>query len=83
MTGVRLPLLDYPVGAIGIDGPGPGMPDIQIEPPGFDDFEAPKESMLSTGRSARAIEESSWWNFPSRRVAVIGWCHSNRARGQG
>ena len=36
LAGVRLPLLDYPIGPIGIDGEGPFMPDIQIEPPGFD-----------------------------------------------
>ena len=36
LAGVRLPLLDYPIGPIGVDG-GPGMPNIQIEPPGFDD----------------------------------------------
>ena len=36
MAGVRLPLIDYPIGPIGIEG-GPGMPDVQIEPPGFDD----------------------------------------------
>ena len=41
MAGVRLPLIDYPIGPIGVDGPGPGMPDVQIEPPGFGDFEAP------------------------------------------
>lgn len=41
LAGVRLPLLDYPIGPIGIDGPGPGMPDIQVEPPGFGDFPAP------------------------------------------
>jgi hypothetical protein len=36
LAGVRLPLLDYPIGPIGVDGGGPGMPNIQIEPPGFD-----------------------------------------------
>lgn len=41
MAGVRLPLLDYPIGPMGVDTPGPAMPDIQIEPPGFGDFEAP------------------------------------------
>ena len=41
MAGVRLPLIDYPVGPMGIDTPGPAMPDIQIEPPGFDEFPAP------------------------------------------
>ena len=41
MAGVRLPLIDYPLGPIGVDGPGPGMPDIQVEPPGFGEFEAP------------------------------------------
>jgi hypothetical protein len=41
LAGMRLPLLDFPIGPIGVDGPGPGMPDIQVEPPGFDDFNAP------------------------------------------
>ena len=41
MAGVRLPLIDYPIGPIGVDTPGPAMPDVQIEPPGFGDFEAP------------------------------------------
>lgn len=41
-AGVRLPIVDYPVGPFGIyDGRGPAMPDIQIEPPGFGDFPAP------------------------------------------
>jgi hypothetical protein len=37
LAGVPLPLLDYPVGPIG-EGRGPGMPDIQVEAPGFGDF---------------------------------------------
>ncbi len=41
MAGVRLPLIDYPIGPMGIDGRGPGMPDVQVSPPVFDDFEAP------------------------------------------
>jgi hypothetical protein len=41
MTGADLPLLDYPLGPFGAGGTGPGMPDIQVEPPGFDDFPAP------------------------------------------
>jgi hypothetical protein len=41
MAGVRLPLIDYPIGPMGIDSPGPAMPDIQVEAPGFDDFTAP------------------------------------------
>ena len=41
MAGVRLPLIDYPIGPMGVDTPGPAMPDIEIRPPGFDDFEAP------------------------------------------
>ena len=41
LAGVRLPLIDYPIGPIGIEGPGPAMPDIQIEPPGYGDFPAP------------------------------------------
>ena len=41
-AGVRLPIIDYPIGPIGIfDGRGPAMPDVQIEAPGFDDFTAP------------------------------------------
>ena len=41
-AGVRLPLIDYPIGPFGIyDGRGPAMPDVQIEPPGFGDFPAP------------------------------------------
>jgi hypothetical protein len=41
MAGVRLPLIDYPIGPIGIDGPGPAMPGVQIDAPGFDDVSAP------------------------------------------
>ena len=41
MAGMRLPLIDYPVGPIGVDTPGPFMPDIEVEPPGFDDLSAP------------------------------------------
>lgn len=42
MAGVRLPLIDYPIGPIGnFNGQGPAMPDVQIEPPGFGDFPAP------------------------------------------
>ena len=41
LAGVRLPLIDYPIGPIGVDTPGPGMPDIQVEPPGFDGITAP------------------------------------------
>ena len=40
LAGVDLPLIDYPIGGFG-EGHGPGMPDIRIEPPGFDDFGAP------------------------------------------
>lgn len=41
-AGVRLPIIDYPVGPIGIfDGRGPAMPEVQIQAPGFDDFSAP------------------------------------------
>lgn len=35
-TGHRLPLIDYPIGPVG-EGQGPGMPNVQIEAPGFDD----------------------------------------------
>ena len=38
LAGMRLPLLDYPVGPIGVDTPGPAMPDVELEAPGFDDF---------------------------------------------
>jgi len=41
MAGVRLPLIDYPIGPISVDTPGPAMPGVQIEPPGFGDFPAP------------------------------------------
>ena len=41
MAGVRLPLIDYPIGPIGVDTPGPAMPGVQIEPPGFGEFPAP------------------------------------------
>ena len=41
MAGIRLPLIDYPIGPIGVDTPGPAMPDVQIEPPGFGEFPAP------------------------------------------
>jgi hypothetical protein len=41
MAGMRLPLIDYPVGPIGIDTPGPAMPDVQLDAPGFDDLSAP------------------------------------------
>ena len=41
MAGVRLPLIDYPVGPMGVDTPGPAMPDVQIQPPGFGEFPAP------------------------------------------
>lgn len=41
-AGVRLPIIDYPLGPIGIfDGRGPAMPDVQVEAPGFGDFEPP------------------------------------------
>jgi hypothetical protein len=41
MAGVRIPLIDYPIGPIGVDTPGPAMPDVQIEAPGFGDFQQP------------------------------------------
>jgi hypothetical protein len=40
-AGMRLPLIDYPIGPIGAGAPAPGMPDVQINPPGFDDLSAP------------------------------------------
>jgi hypothetical protein len=36
LAGVRLPLLDYPIGPVG-EGHGPFMPDIRIEQPNFED----------------------------------------------
>ena len=39
VAGVRLPIVDYPIGIY--DGRGPAMPDVQIQAPGFDDFTAP------------------------------------------
>ena len=41
VAGMRLPLIDYPIGPIGVDTPGPAMPNVQVEPPGFGDFPAP------------------------------------------
>ena len=41
MAGVRLPLIDYPIGPIGIEGPRPGMPDVQIDMPGLGEVEVP------------------------------------------
>ena len=41
MAGVRLPLVDYPIGPMGADTPGPAMPGIEVEAPGFDNFPAP------------------------------------------
>ena len=40
LAGVRLPVIDYPIGPIGIEGGDPAMPDIRIEPPGFDDADS-------------------------------------------
>jgi hypothetical protein len=37
LAGVRVPVLDYPIGPIGVEGRGPGMPDIAGRPPGFGD----------------------------------------------
>jgi hypothetical protein len=36
LAGVPLPFIDYAVGPFG-EGRGPGMPDVVIEAPGFDD----------------------------------------------
>ena len=38
MAGVRLPFIDYPIGQIGVDTPGPAMPDVELEAPGFGGF---------------------------------------------
>lgn len=40
VAGMELPFIDYPIGPVGEDR-GPIMPRIEVEPPGFDDFEAP------------------------------------------
>lgn len=40
LAGIPVPLIDYAVGPVGGDR-APGMPDVQIEAPGFDDFDAP------------------------------------------
>ena len=40
LAGVPVPFLDYAVGPVGGDR-APGMPDIQLDAPGFDEFEAP------------------------------------------
>ena len=40
LAGVALPFIDYAVGPFG-EGRSPGMPDIQVEAPGFDEFPAP------------------------------------------
>ncbi len=37
LAGVALPFIDYAVGPVGGDR-APGMPDIRVEPPGFDEF---------------------------------------------
>jgi hypothetical protein len=39
-AGVDLPFIDYQIGPMG-EGQGPGVPDIHVDPPGFDDFQAP------------------------------------------
>ena len=41
LAGVPLPLIDYPLGPAGVDTPGPAMPDVEVEAPGFGDFGAP------------------------------------------
>jgi hypothetical protein len=38
LAGMRLPLIDYPIGPIGVNGADPAMPDIQVQAPGFDEF---------------------------------------------
>jgi hypothetical protein len=40
LAGVPLPFVDYAVGPIGGHN-APGMPNIQVEAPGFDEFDAP------------------------------------------
>lgn len=39
LAGVPLPLLDYPLGPIGVDAPGPAVPNVRIEAPGFDEMD--------------------------------------------
>jgi hypothetical protein len=39
IAGVRLPVIDYPIGPTG-DGAGQGMPDVVIEAPGFGDADS-------------------------------------------
>jgi hypothetical protein len=39
LAGVPIPVIDYPIGPIGIDA-DPRMPEIQIEAPGFDDADS-------------------------------------------
>ena len=41
MAGMRLPIVDYPVGPIGSIHADPAMPNIQLEAPGFDEFDTP------------------------------------------
>lgn len=41
MAGMPLPLIDYPIGPMGVDTPGPVIPGVQIEAPGFDEVPAP------------------------------------------
>jgi hypothetical protein len=36
LAGVPLPFVDYSIGPVG-GNRGPAMPDIRVEPPGFDD----------------------------------------------
>ena len=41
MAGVPLPFIDYPIGPIGVDTPGPYVPGVQLDAPGFDDVSGP------------------------------------------
>jgi hypothetical protein len=41
LAGIPLPFIDYPIGPIGVDTPGPEMQNPEIEAPGFGDFPAP------------------------------------------
>lgn len=40
LAGIPVPFIDYAVGPVGGDN-APGMPDIRIEAPGYDEFDAP------------------------------------------
>ncbi|MEO6578925.1 MAG: hypothetical protein ABIO99_08530 [Candidatus Limnocylindria bacterium] len=57
MSGGRLPLIDYPLGTVGGPGTGPGVPDIQVEAPGFDD--APVSRLRQAPMRVMSLSASS------------------------